>query len=200
MADMASRSFRSAKQWHHTSDSSFVAAFNHLFPLPQQHLWTVFRLTQNISTRVTPILQMKHSKLDRQIPKIGQHIGKTGVPTSNLLWGWIQVSNAPDTPNESLSSQRWQHKTGQDSMAENECSHRHWPDNCTGTCNKPNKILGSNKCSRVGQRQAPHTKTAACGGGHPRIYCFPWATAHSNQTRQSNRGPLPHCILIPSLH
>ena len=123
MADMASRSFGSTKQWHHDSDNSFAAAFNNLFPLPQQNTWTVFRLTGNICTRVTSILRTTPSTLDewRRIPKIGRHIGKIGAPTSSQ-WGWIQASNAQDTPSASDSSLGLPPVPGQATTGENEQS------------------------------------------------------------------------------
>ena len=123
MADMASRSFGSEKNWHHKTDSSFAAAFNTLFPLPAQNLWTVFRLTKNISTKVTSILQTKPSTLEewRRIPRIGEHIGTTGANTSHL-WGWIQTSSAPDTPNVSSSLPDLRHETDPDTTAESERS------------------------------------------------------------------------------
>ena len=123
MADMASQSFGSTSHWHHTSDTLFAAAFNNLFPLPQQNTWTVFRLTGNICTRVISILWTTPSTLDewRRIPKIGQHIGTIGAPTSNQ-WEWIQASNAPDTQSAYDSSHGLPPKPDQDTTGTNKWS------------------------------------------------------------------------------
>ena len=106
MADVASRSFGTPQQWHCTSDSEFANLFNTLFPLPHQNTWTVFHLTNEICMRVISILRTLDSTLDewRRIPKIGQAIGETGVPTSNL-WEWTRSYNILTTRNEIECSQ-----------------------------------------------------------------------------------------------
>ena len=105
MADVASRSFGTPAQWHCSSDVEFANLFNTLFPLPHQNTWTVFRPTREICMRVISILRMQVSSLDewRRIPRIGQPIGRTGAPMSNL-WEWTRISNTLTTPNEIDSS------------------------------------------------------------------------------------------------
>jgi hypothetical protein len=119
MADVASRSFGEPSQWHCSSDSDFANLFNTLFPLPFQNTWTVFRPTREICMHVISILRMQDSTLDewRRIPKIGQHIGKIGAPTSNL-WEWTRISNTRTTPNEIDYSQDMLHDAEQAITAE----------------------------------------------------------------------------------
>ena len=105
MADVASRSFGTPPQWYCSSDADFANLFNTLFPLPNQNTWTVFRPTREICMRVISILRMQDSSLDewRRIPRIGQPIGRTGAPMSNL-WEWTRISNTRTIPNETVSS------------------------------------------------------------------------------------------------
>ena len=123
MADTASRSFGSDKRWHCRSDSDFACMFNTLFPLPSQNMWTVFRPTKDIFTRVILTLRMKVSTLEewRRIPRIGRHIGKIGAPTSNL-WEWIRTSNTLPTQNDADFSPDSLPEPGQDTTAEEDKS------------------------------------------------------------------------------
>jgi len=105
MADVASRSYGSNPAWYCKSDNDFQLMFNSLFPLPSQNTWSVFRLTNEMCMRVISLLRMKDSTLEewRRIPRIGQHIGKTGAPTCNL-WEWTRICNTPTTQNAHESS------------------------------------------------------------------------------------------------
>ena len=119
MADVASRSFGTPSQWFCSNDVEFANLFNTLFPLPYQNTWTVFRPTNEICMRVILILRMQASSLDewRRIPKIGQHIGRTGAPMSNL-WEWTRISNTLTTPSEIESSPVLRLDAGQDTTDE----------------------------------------------------------------------------------
>ena len=105
MADVASRSYGSNPAWYCKSDNDFQLMFNSLFPLPSQNTWSIFRLTNEMCMRVISLLRMKDSTLEewRRIPRIGQHIGKTGAPTCNL-WEWTRICNTPTTQNAHESS------------------------------------------------------------------------------------------------
>jgi hypothetical protein len=105
MADCASRSFGRPSNWHCKSDADFKLLFNHLFPLPLQNTWSVFRPSKEICMRVISVLRMTPSSLDEwhRIPRIGQHTGEIGAPTSHL-WAWTRISNIPRIPSGSESS------------------------------------------------------------------------------------------------
>ena len=100
MTDIPSRSFGSEAKWHCKTDSELLTLFNNSFPLPNQKSWTVFRLTSDISMRVISLLRMQVSSMDewRRLPKIGQHTGKIGVPTSGL-WEWSIIYRTSATKN-----------------------------------------------------------------------------------------------------
>ncbi len=64
IADVPSCSFGSHLAWHCATDSDVLALFNSMFPLPNQQLWTVFRLDYEVATRVISALQMQPFELD----------------------------------------------------------------------------------------------------------------------------------------
>jgi hypothetical protein len=89
ISDIPSRSFGDPVEWHCVDDIAVRDKMNSLFPLPHQASWTVFQLNFKVFTRVISALLMKHIDMAewRRLPKIGNAIGTTGVPTSNL-WEW----------------------------------------------------------------------------------------------------------------
>ncbi len=105
MTDIPSRSFGSNKNWHCTTNSSFLTLFNNLFPLPNQTSWTVFQLTCAIGTRVTSVLQTQDFTLDewRRLPKVGKTVGTVSEPMS-ALWEWTLIFRTPRLPPGSASS------------------------------------------------------------------------------------------------
>jgi hypothetical protein len=108
LTDVPSRSFGSKPAWFCKNDDELLTLFNNMFPLPQQNSWTVFRLTSNISMRVISLLRMQIFSMDelRRLPKIGQHVGRIGAPTSGL-WEWtltFRESHTSDGPEPSPAS------------------------------------------------------------------------------------------------
>jgi hypothetical protein len=89
MTDIPSRSFGSEPKWHCTSDSELLTLFNAEFPLPNQKSWTVFRLSQEIFTKVLSVLRMQPTGTDawRRLPATGKFVGGIGAPTAHL-WEW----------------------------------------------------------------------------------------------------------------
>ena len=92
ISDIPSRSFGSNPTWQCANADELLTLFNPMFPLPTQTSWTVFQLHCEMVTRVTSALRMTPFTLDdwRRLPKVGRHVGKIGVPMSNL-WEWIHT-------------------------------------------------------------------------------------------------------------
>jgi hypothetical protein len=86
MTNIPLRSFRSKPKWLCKSNPELLTLFNTLFPLPNQNSWTVFQISYAVGTRVTSVLQTKDFTLDewRQLPKVGNLVGRTGQPMSRL--------------------------------------------------------------------------------------------------------------------
>ncbi len=123
MADMASRSFGSVPKWYCKTQDDFSRRFNSLFPLPLQNTWNVFQFNNRLYMRVISVLRMKDSTLAewRRIPQIGQSIGNTGAPMSNL-WAWTRSLNGPRTQNEHVSSPDLRHERELDTTDEDDKS------------------------------------------------------------------------------
>jgi hypothetical protein len=92
ISDVPSRSFGSNPVWKCDTVDDLLTLFNPMFPLPHQKSWTLFHLNCKVVTRVTSAVRTKPFYLAkwRQLPRVGQHVGKIGVPMSNL-WGWIRT-------------------------------------------------------------------------------------------------------------
>ena len=63
MTDIPSRSFGSEPKWHCHSDDQLLTLFNSLFPLPNKNSWTVFQLSNDISTKLISVLRMQHFEM-----------------------------------------------------------------------------------------------------------------------------------------
>jgi hypothetical protein len=89
MTDLPSRSFGSERKWYCKTDNDLLTLFNREFPLPDQRSWTVFRISNEVFTKVLSVLWMQHTEMDawRRLPVIGRFVGDIGEPTANL-WEW----------------------------------------------------------------------------------------------------------------
>jgi len=119
MTDIPSRSFGSVPKWHCETDAAFLTLFNSHFPLPQQNSWTVFRLSTKLSMRVISVLRMQAFTLDewRRLPGPGRHVGKTGVPMSNLF-EWTLTFRTSTTPPKSDVSRGSQPASDKEDMVQ----------------------------------------------------------------------------------
>ena len=52
LGDVPLRSYGWKASWHYENDDDFLTFFNSLFPLPEQNLWTGFRLNDEVVSRV----------------------------------------------------------------------------------------------------------------------------------------------------
>ncbi len=109
MTDIPSRSFGSKPKWHCKSNTDLLTLFNNLFPIPPQNSWTVFQISYAVGIQVTSVLQMKDFTLEecRRLPKVGKHVGATGLPMSHL-WEWTLSYRTPHSLSESASLQALQ--------------------------------------------------------------------------------------------
>ncbi len=121
IADIPSRSFGSNSQWHFKTHDELLTFFNNTFPLPHQASWTVFQISNKISTRVISLLLTKRFELEewRRLPPLGKHIGSTGKAIANL-WEWTLTCRTapPPTQSEHGSSLASQQESEVDSMEE----------------------------------------------------------------------------------
>ena len=86
MTDIPSRLFGSNFSWFCKNDTDVQNLFNIIFPLPNQASWTVFSPSNAASMKVISVLQMQHFEMGGwlQLKKAGKHVGKIGVPLSDL--------------------------------------------------------------------------------------------------------------------
>ncbi len=121
ITDIPSRSFGSEPKWHCKTDDELLTLFNSRFPLPSQNSWRVFRLSNEISTKVISLLLTKRFDLDewKRLPKLGKHIGNTGYATANL-WEWTLTFRTaqPPTSREQEHCQDLVHELEVDSTVE----------------------------------------------------------------------------------
>ena len=84
ISDIPSRSFGGTKKWHFPNDNDFLTFFNSQFPLNNQISWQLFRLSDELSSRVISALQTGATEMDvwRRLPPLGTSIGGTGVSTA----------------------------------------------------------------------------------------------------------------------
>ena len=89
MTDIPSRSFGSNITWFCKNDTDLLNLFNKNPPFPNQASWTVFIPSNTVSMKVIPVLRMQHFEMSEwlQLKKAGKHVGKIGVPLSEL-WEW----------------------------------------------------------------------------------------------------------------
>ena len=97
MGDVPSRSYGWKASWHFENDNEFLTSFNSHFPLPEQNLWTGFRLNSEVVSRVMRELLTQGSPMAewRRLPTLGVKYGKSGWPTTNLsecLRTWTAVT------------------------------------------------------------------------------------------------------------
>ena len=106
MTDIPSRSFGSNLAWFCKNDTDLLNLFNKNFPLPNQASWTVFSPSNAASMKVISVLRMQHFEMGEwiQLKKAGKHVGKIGVPLSDL-WEWSFGYRMPSTSSELGASQ-----------------------------------------------------------------------------------------------
>jgi len=75
-------------------------------PQSSQNSWTGFRMNSKVVMRMISTLQTQHSDLEgwRRLPKIGIHVGTTGVRMSNL-WEWTHIYRLP--PSDYAAGASW---------------------------------------------------------------------------------------------
>ena len=119
MTDIPSRSFGSVADYFCRTDADLLTLFNERFPLPGQASWTVFRLTSKVFMRVISVLRMQDIELDewRRLPRIGEHIGNIGAPTSHL-WEWSLSFRGSGMLHGSASSRDLPHESGEGATGE----------------------------------------------------------------------------------
>ena len=106
MTDIPSRSFGSEPKWHCHSDDQLLTLFNSLFPLPNKNSWTVFQLSNDISTKLISVLRMQHFEMDewRRLPRIGRNSTPRGASMSGLF-DWSLTFRTSRTPIGSLANE-----------------------------------------------------------------------------------------------
>ena len=106
MTDIPSHLFGSNLSWFCKNDTDLLNLFNVNFPLPNQASWTVFSPSNAVSMRVISVLWIHHFEMDEwiQLKKSGKHVGKIGVPLSDL-WEWSLGYRMPRTSSELGASQ-----------------------------------------------------------------------------------------------
>ena len=117
ISDVPSRLFGSNPAWQCANSDELLTLFNPMFPLPNQTPWTVFHLNCKVVTHVASALLTKPFALDdwRQLLKKGRHVGKIGVPVSNL-WEWIHTLTTHPSKPECAALPVLHSKQEQDSM------------------------------------------------------------------------------------
>lgn len=90
MTDIPSRFFGSEQKWfcrEEKDETDLFNLYNSHFCLPDQNLWTVFRLSREIMSRIFSVLRTEVLGMDEwgRLPKPGRHTGKSGVSTANLF-------------------------------------------------------------------------------------------------------------------
>ena len=106
MTDIQSRSFGSNLAWFCKNDTDLLNMFNKNPPFPNQASWTVFSPSKAAIMKVISVLRMQHFKMGEwlQLKKSGKHVGKIGVPLSDL-WEWSLGYKMPRTSIELGASQ-----------------------------------------------------------------------------------------------
>ena len=106
MTDIPSQLFGSNLSWFCKNDTDLLNFLNVNFPLPNQASWTVFSPSNEVSMKVIPVLRMQHFEMGEwlQLKKSGKHVGKIGVPLSDL-WEWSLGYRMPHTSSEFGASQ-----------------------------------------------------------------------------------------------
>ena len=86
MTDITPRLFGSNLAWFCKNDTDLLNLFNKNFPLPNQVSWTGFIPSNTASMKVISVLRIQHFKIGEclQLKKAGKHVGKIGVPLSDL--------------------------------------------------------------------------------------------------------------------
>ena len=86
MTDIPSRSFGSNLAWFCKNYTDLIIFFNKIPPLPNQASWTVFSPSNANSVKFISVLLMQHFEMGEwlQLKKAGKHVGKIGVPLSDL--------------------------------------------------------------------------------------------------------------------
>ena len=106
MTDIPSRSFGSNLSWFCKNDTDLLNLFNRIFPLPNQVSWTVFNPSNAASMKIISVMRVQHFEMGEwfQLKKAGKHVGKIGVPLSDL-WEWSLGYRMPRTSSKLNASQ-----------------------------------------------------------------------------------------------
>ena len=106
MTDIPSRSFSSNLAWFLKNDTDLLNLFNKNLPLSNQASWTVFSPSNAASVNVISVLRIKKFEMGEwiHIKKAVKHVGKIGVPLSDL-WKWSLGYRIPRTISDLGSSQ-----------------------------------------------------------------------------------------------
>ena len=101
-----SRLFGSNISWFCKNDTDLLLFLNTNSPLPNQASQTVFSPSNVVSMKVISVLRMQHFEMGKQLhlKKVGKHVGKIGVPLSDL-WQWSLGYRMPRTSNKFGASQ-----------------------------------------------------------------------------------------------
>ena len=119
MTDIPSCSFGSNLSWFCKNDTDPLNLFNKNFPLTKQASWTFFGPSNAVSTKVISVLRMQHFEMGEwiQLKKAEKHVGRIGVPLSDL-WEWSLGYRMARTRREFGASQASQLAYNQDAMVE----------------------------------------------------------------------------------
>ena len=106
MTDIPSRSFGSNIAWFCKNYTDLLNLFNKIPPLPNQASWTIFSSSNAASIKVISVLRMHHFKMGEwlQLKNAGKHVGKIGVPLSDL-WECSLGYRMPHTSSKLGASQ-----------------------------------------------------------------------------------------------
>jgi hypothetical protein len=119
MTDVPSRSFGSKANRFCQAADKVIILYNCLFPLLNQHSWTIFWYYNDICTRVISVLWMQALGMEEGwwLPSTEHPSGPIGQPMYNL-WGWTLIFRTRLSPSESYASWGFLHKYDQANMAE----------------------------------------------------------------------------------
>ena len=89
MTDIPSCSFGRNLAWFCKKYTDLLKFFNKNPPLSNQASWTLFIRSNSASMKFLSVLRMQHFETGKwlRLKKAGKHIGKIGVPLSDL-WEW----------------------------------------------------------------------------------------------------------------
>ena len=106
MIDIPSHAFGSNLFWFCKNGTDLLNLFSTHFSLPNQASWTFFVPSNSVSKKVISVLRMHNFEMGEwlQLKKAGKHVGKIGVPLSDL-WEWSLGYRMPRTSSKLGASQ-----------------------------------------------------------------------------------------------